>query len=54
MRYRYMPTVAEPLGTIAAFGGQSDYPRATAIAGICRDLSSGPDWNSRDSLLALL
>ena len=25
MRYRYMPNAAESLGTIAAFGGQSDY-----------------------------
>ncbi len=54
MRYHYMPAAAEPLGTIAAFGGQSDYLTRDSDRWYLPRFVFGPDWNSRDSLLTLL
>ena len=42
------------LGTIAAFGGQSDYLTRDSDRWYLPRFVFGPDWNSRDSLLALL
>lgn len=54
MRYRYMPTAAEALGTIAAFGGQSDYVTRDSDRWYLPRFVFGPDWNSGDGLRALL
>jgi len=54
MRYRYMPNAAESLGTIAAFGGQSDYITRDSDRWYLPRFVFGPDWNSIDGLRALL
>ena len=47
------PPSPSRFGTIAAFGGQSDYLTRDSDRWYLPRFVFGPDWNSRDSLLAL-
>ena len=54
MRHEYMPKHAEQNGSIAAFGGQSDYITRESDRWYLPRFVFGPDWNSAAGLRALL
>jgi Polysaccharide deacetylase len=54
MRREYMPTHAEAAGTIAAFGGTSDYIHRVSDPWHLPRFVFGPDWNSKEGLLRIL
>lgn len=54
LRHTYMPAHAEALGTLAAFGGQSDYITRDSDRWYLPRFVFGPDWNNRDGLLRIL
>lgn len=54
MRFEYMPRHAERNGTIAAFGGASDYIARDADRWYLPRFVFGPDWKSREGLERIL
>jgi hypothetical protein len=54
LRREYMPNWAESHGTIAAFGGQSDYVTEQSDRWYLPRFVFGPDWNSAAGLRAIL
>jgi peptidoglycan/xylan/chitin deacetylase (PgdA/CDA1 family) len=54
MRREYMPTQAEAIGIIAAFGGASDYVHRGSDPWYLPRFVFGPDWNSKEELLRIL
>jgi hypothetical protein len=54
MRSEYMPQFAEKHGTIAAFGGQSNYITKDSDRWLLPRFVFGPDWRSKDGLLKIL
>jgi peptidoglycan/xylan/chitin deacetylase (PgdA/CDA1 family) len=54
MRREYMPQHAEAHGTIAAFGGQSDYISRDSDRWFLPRFVFGPDWRSDEGLLNIL
>jgi hypothetical protein len=54
MRFDYMPHYAEAHGTIAAFGGKSNYVTRSSDRWCLPRFVFGPDWRSKDGLLAIL
>ncbi len=54
MRFEYMPKCAESNGTVAAFGGASDYVSRNSDRWYLPRFVFGPDWNSEQGLLNIL
>jgi hypothetical protein len=54
LRFEYMPKFAENHGTIAAFGGQSDYISRQSDRWYLPRFVFGPDWRSKQQLLEIL
>jgi hypothetical protein len=54
MRFEYMPQYAMTHGTIAAFGGQSDYISRESDRWYLPRFVFGPDWRSKAGLLSIL
>lgn len=54
MRTEYMPRFAEAEGTIAAFGGESDYVCRNSDRWYLPRFVFGPDWKSRERLEKIL
>ncbi|MBL8309289.1 MAG: hypothetical protein JNL19_02600 [Burkholderiales bacterium] len=54
LRHDYMPALAEAHGTIAAFGGQSDFISRDSDRWYLPRFVFGPDWNAGEGLLRIL